>query len=98
MNGRIKAGEAVTWASQAAGSVKEKTGTVLGFVPSWRSAFSYVPALRDVPKGRRKFDCPTSDKDRYVVEVPRASGNGSDFYAPLASVVEKQNTNAGRST
>lgn len=98
---RIAVGETVTWTSQSGSYSKEKTGEVLAFVPAWASARAFAPqAFQEGQRSRRQFDGSSSAVDRYIVEVPRTGAKGrklaSYFYAPLASVVEKQNKKVRR--
>jgi len=95
---RIQPGTTVTWTSQGGSHQKEKTGTVLGFVPAWVNARYLASAeFAALPQHtpRRRFDGLTSAVDRYIVEVPRTGAKGQAlpayFYAPLADVLERQN-------
>lgn len=91
----IKTGTVVTWTSQAHGSARRKTGTVIAYVPAGSRAYDYLPP--EVPHrkcARIKFE-PRSYVDRYLVAVPRPSGL-LDYYCPLATVLEAQNPDAPR--
>ena len=83
----FKQGDKVTWKSQAAGSVKIKTGIFLGVVEPYEDAHRYVPKkirqLRSRIKGVNQ-----SSLLRAAVEVPRpGEGRGSDYYFPRLSVI-----------
>jgi hypothetical protein len=99
---RIKAGEKVQWKSQAQGGVKQKSGTVIAFVPRMASARELAPtAFLDGARTFRRFDGERSAVDRYVVKVLRFSATSGAplpayYYAPLASVLERQNPSAVR--
>lgn len=90
-----KVGDEVTWTTQAGGTPKEKSGKVLATLRSGQSLDDAMRRLR--PKAARtsvKADADTSICDRYLVEVPRArrgkASSACDYYAPRASVVDKQ--------
>lgn len=76
----MKAGDRVTWHSQAGGSWTEKTGTVIREIPSGESAKQYVPD--GIRKSHVKFD-DVSQNDRVLVAVP-AGMNGQiiHYYCP----------------
>ena len=91
-------GQTVTWASGSQGATKEKTGTILAFIPK-ETYFDLVCYPQffsdDFPSiTQKKFD-PMSSNDRFLVEVPRfhkRTGEpiGSYYYAPRASTFLKK--------
>ena len=102
MNPRIRAGEKVQWKSQAQGGVKQKSGTVIAFVPVMADARRLAPAaFAEGRRAQRQFDLASAAVARYVVEVPRVHARTGKqlhpfYYAPLASVLESQNPDALR--
>ena len=86
--GKLKAGDKVTWKSQAGGSWTEKTGTVIREVPAGESARQYVPG--GIRKFHVKFD-DVSKNDRVLVAVPAGKdGKITHYYCPRKSVLEMQ--------
>nr|WP_300776281.1 hypothetical protein [uncultured Acetatifactor sp.] len=86
--GKLKAGDKVTWKSQAGGSWTEKTGTVIREVPAGESARQYVPD--GIRKSHVKFD-DVSKNDRVLVAVPAGKdGKITHYYCPRKSVLEMQ--------
>ena len=77
--------QTVTWTSQSQGNVKTKTGTVTAIIEPGEDARKYLPA--GLPKTRFKGDRISTNR-RALVEVPRASGNGCDYYAPPVKWLE----------
>ncbi|WP_437310106.1 hypothetical protein [Sorangium sp. So ce388] len=92
---KLKVGTKVTWTSRAAGIGKEKSGIIIARLPA---ESSLDKAMRDLrPQASRtavKADSDQSVYDRYLVEVPRVkrgkTSSINDYYAPRASVVDKQ--------
>ena len=88
----IKPGDIVEWSSQSHGTVKTKRGKVIAIVPKGtRQEFDF---LRDLPGSRIKFTTigfgvAPSKFDRALIEVPRATGNGNDYYAPRIEWLRK---------
>mgnify|MGYP007098669610 CR=1 FL=1 len=81
----MKAGDKVTWKSQAGGSWTEKTGTVIREVPSGESAKQYVPD--GIKKSHVKFDN-VSKNDRVLVAVQNGKdGKITHYYCPRSSVL-----------
>lgn len=101
MTKTIQIGDTVTWTSQAQGSVKEKTGIVLGFVGKGTKANVILNVAGCKILGDRyhligRFSNPgIALVDRYLVAVERVGKRGKtgtiDLYTPLASVIERQN-------
>jgi len=100
-------GKTVTWTSQAGGHSKTKTGTVLAVVRvnsfglGAELHYTLLQALRrkhvntsQLSSNQIKFDGGHATKDRLIIEVPRKSGV-CDYYAPLLSVILKQNPELG---
>lgn len=85
----IKPGDTVEWRSQAAGSWKTKKGKVIAYVPAGQSAYIHIPP--GTPKSRIKGDVDVSVVDRFLVQVPRSTGRGYDYYTPRAKYVKKVN-------
>jgi hypothetical protein len=90
-------GSDVEWTSQSSGYLLKKRGMILAFVPSGASIAKILSdnGLDDPYKDETGGD--TSSKDRYLVAVFRVHRKtGKDlmpaYYAPLASVVDRQNT------
>lgn len=94
----VRAGDRVRWRSQAHGSWREKRGTVLAIVPvGARIEDVWEPPAGTPPTRLRWFMEPMDGRRvsarnwrsvRAVVEVPRPSGRGSDFYAPPVGWLE----------
>ena len=86
--GKLKAGDKVTWKSQAGGSWTEKTGTIIREVPAGESTRQYVPD--GIRKSHVKFDN-VSKNDRVLVAVPVGKdGKITHYYCPRKSVLEMQ--------
>jgi hypothetical protein len=62
-----------------------KTGTVIAILEPNEDAAKFLPA--SLPKTRFKGDRISSNR-RALVAVPRASGNGCDYYAPPVKWLE----------
>lgn len=92
--GRIPPDTYVEWDSQAYGGWKRKRGHVLGYVAPEADAWALVPSAWREVSSRIKFQ-QRSQKPRYVVEVADRRGRPT-YYAPLASVLEKDNPGAVR--
>ena len=83
--GKLKAGDRVTWDSQAGGSWTTKTGTVIREIPAGERARQYVPA--GIKKSHVKFDN-VSKNDRVLVAVPAGKdGKITHCYCPRKSVL-----------
>lgn len=83
--GKLKAGDRVTWDSQAGGSWTTKTGTVIREIPAGERARQYVPA--GIKKSHVKFDN-VSKNDRVLVAVPAGKdGKITHYYCPRKSVL-----------
>lgn len=83
----LKVDQQVTWESQAGGTWKTKTGTVLAIVPArHRIPSGIIPD--GTPKSRIKFDGCVSFVDRVIVAVPRPGGRVVDYYAPRPAIVK----------
>lgn len=81
----MKAGDKVTWDSQAGGSWTTKTGTVIKDIPAGKSAMLYVP--ENVRMCHIKFD-DMSKNDRVLVAVPAGkNGQITHYYCPRKSVL-----------
>lgn len=81
----MKAGDKVTWQSQAGGSWTEKTGTVIREIPSGESARQYVPD--GIRKSHVKFD-DVSQNDRVLVAVPAGKdGQITHYYCPRKNML-----------
>lgn len=93
---RIRAGEAVAWRSQSAGTSKLKRGTVLAFIPARTRVREVWSGYDDLPSGRNRLGGVQSQQPRYLVEVPRGNGLEPYVYAPAASTVEEQNPLSAR--
>lgn len=85
----VQVGDRVRWRSQSQGSWREKTGTVLAIVPAGHLIEEFWRPPKGTPPSRlRWFKDPYSmsainhRQARAVVEVPRPSGHGADYYAP----------------
>lgn len=77
---KLKAGDRVSWDSQAGGSWKTKTGTVIREIPAGEGARQYVPA--GIKKSYVKFD-DKSINDRVLVAVPDGKdGQITHYYCP----------------
>ncbi len=92
-----KPGQVVTWTSQSGGCSKTKTGKALAILPGRRPFSASMLAnlighVGTLPGSRIKFD-DVSQNDRVLVEVPRKSGV-CDYYAPLLTVIMRQNPGA----
>lgn len=75
-------GEIVTWASQAQGTTKVKTGRIVAYVPAHEDYRRYFdPDKVGAKKSHVKFDYPIAQNARYIVAVPR-NPNAPDPYAP----------------
>lgn len=90
--GRIPPGVDVEWDTHGPGGWKRKRGWVLGYVEPGANAYMLVPQPWLEFKSRVRFQA-VSAVPRYLVAVPRRSGR-PDFYAPLASVLERDNEEA----
>lgn len=85
----MKAGDKVTWCSQAGGSWTEKRGIVIREIPSGTSAMQYVPET--AKKSHIKFK-DISEVDRVLVAVPAGKDNQlTHYYAPTEKTVARQN-------
>lgn len=95
MSERIRAGEQVTWTSQSAGYELSKSGEVLMFIPAMSSRLHEASSMH--PRARVMVQPSTmvSRVDRYAVLVPYGR-NAWRIYAPLATVVERQNPDCRR--
>lgn len=81
----MKAGDRVSWDSQAGGSWKTKTGTVIREIPAGERARQYVPA--GIKKSHIKFDN-ASINDRVLVAVPAGKdGQIMYYYCPRKNVL-----------
>lgn len=80
-------GQTVTWTSQSQGSKKTKTGTVIAIVEPDQDAAEFLP--KDLPINRFKGQRISRNR-RALVAVPRASGNGCDYYAPRLEWLTKE--------
>lgn len=85
----ISRGKEVSWYSQSSGSVKYKTGKVIGSIPAGANVRELIPD--DVKKSHIKFDKDVSKFDRVLVSVS-AGKNGQimHYYCPLESVLKSQ--------
>ena len=82
-------GQEVTWTSQAVGTEKTKTGTVIAVVPAGKSVRKLVPP--DTKSSHIKYDRDVSVYDRILVAVPAGKdGQITHYYAPRASVVARE--------
>ena len=82
-------GQEVTWTSQAVGSERTKTGTVIAAVPAGKSVRKLVPP--DTKRSHIKYDRDVSIYDRILVAVPDGKdGQITHYYAPRASVVARE--------
>lgn len=68
-NKDFEVGDKVVWTSQAAGSWRTKTGTVVAVVPAFHYPPRVQPPLIDAGGSR--------DHTSYVVHVPTPSGKGA---------------------
>lgn len=85
----MKAGDKVTWRSQALGCWTEKSGRVIAEIPSGTSAIQYVPET--AKKSHIKFK-DISEVDRVLVAVPAGKDNQlTHYYAPTEKTVARQN-------
>ena len=85
----FKAGDKVTWTSQAQGSCTEKSGTVVADIPAGKSALQFIPV--GVKKSHLKFDKTRSTIDRMLVAVPAGKdGQITHYYCPRKSVLVAQ--------
>lgn len=85
----MNVGDMVTWTSQAMGIWKEKRGQIIAIVPAGESIEKVWPQAKEIPKARRKWADDISKNDRAIVEVPRASGRGCDYYAPRLAMLKR---------
>lgn len=85
-----KAGETVSWTSQAQGTTTEKTGVVLAYLSPRVDAVEVLKRLRpgaDIPT--HVTTARTSQNPRYMVEVHQKGKRKPRIYMPLASAVER---------
>ena len=81
----MKAGDKVTWQSQAGGSWTEKTGTVIREILPGESAKSYIP--NSAKKGHIKFGDKSSN-ERVLVAVPAGKdGQITHYYCPRKNML-----------
>lgn len=84
---QFNVGDAVQWTSQSQGSSKTKRGTVHAIVPVGRTATVFIP--KGTPKASIKFDGLYSDRERYVIAVPRGGKSVKvDYYCPRPSLLQ----------
>ena len=82
----MKAGDKVSWVSQAQGCWKKKSGTVIADIPAGKSARQHIPA--SAKKSHSKVDKDKSAIDRVLVAVPAGKdGQIIHYYCPRKSVV-----------
>lgn len=82
----MRAGDLVTWTSQAMGCEKTKTGTIIAEIPAGCSANQHVP--EDAKKSHIKFGVDCSIYDRVLVAVPSGEyGKIRHYYCPLKNVL-----------
>jgi len=83
-------GTEITWSSQAAGSAKAKTGSIVCYLPPNESADDKA---REHAAGRKPIAMEGNNRSsvpRYLVALPDGPTKKSlRFYTPLASVVER---------
>lgn len=95
---KIQTDDTVVWKSQAQGVWKEKRGRVIAIVPAGARVDEIFEKVcvnfHEIPKSRRKWADLVSRYDRAIVEVPRKSGRGCDYYAPRLSMLRKEETHA----
>lgn len=85
----MKTGEKITWISQAQGSDKKKTGTVICEIKAGESVMDKVPET--AKKSHIKFDRDKSVYDRVLVSVAAGKcGDITHYYCPLLSVLKAQ--------
>lgn len=86
----MKAGDTVTWESQAQGSFTQKTGKVVALIPIRASAKNFLP--KDVKKSHVKFDTDRSlDRERVLVAVPAGKdGQITHYYCPSKGILKAQ--------
>lgn len=86
--GNLKAGDRVSWDSQAGGSWTTKAGTVIREIPAGDGAMQHVPA--GIKKSHVKFD-DVSINDRVLVAVPAGKdGQITHYYCPRKNAVAVQ--------
>lgn len=74
-------GQRVSWVSQASGSWKSKTGTVVSVVPAKK--------VTDELRKHGLATCNFREHESYIVHVPSKSGRGKGVhYWPLASKLQ----------
>lgn len=83
----VEVGDFVEWTSQSGGTRKTKRGIVIAVIPAKRPVFPHLPS--GLPKSRIKVGSEFSKFDRALVEVPRKTGRGSDYYAPRIKWLKK---------
>ena len=82
----MKAGDKVSWVSQAQGCWKKKSGTVIADIPAGKSARQHIPA--SAKKSHSKVDKDKSAIDRVLVAVPAGKdGQIIHYYCPRKSTV-----------
>lgn len=85
-------GTQVTWTSQANGTEKTKTGTVIAYCPAWEHPLLAMNR-RLLPTERADGLAP-SPNNRYIVSVPRGGKSSlADIYTPRANLVEPASNN-----
>ncbi len=85
----MKAGDNVTWESQAGGGWTEKNGTVVAEVPAGEDAINYLPEAV-AKKSYIKFQA-VSKRDRVLVAVPAGKdGRITHYYCPSRGVLLAQ--------
>lgn len=85
----IEVGKKVTWTSQAQGSDKTKTGTVIAIVPPQKDADMFLPP--NLKPSHIKYDRHISIYERVLVAVPAGkNGKATHYYCPRKSVLEMQ--------
>lgn len=84
----IEVGKKVTWTSQAQGSDKTKTGTVIAIVPPQKDANMLLPP--NVKSSHVKYG-QISIYERVLVAVPAGKdGKATHYYCPRKSILEMQ--------
>ncbi len=82
----MKAGDKVTWKSQAGGSWTKKNGTVVAEVPAGEDAMNYLPEAV-AKKSYIKFRA-VSKRDRALVAVSAGKdGHITHYYCPSKGVL-----------
>jgi hypothetical protein len=83
-------GDLITWESHSGGTVKMKTGTIVGLCPAWETPIVFhEDTLLTLNSSRWKSRPAASKNDRYIVKVDRGGKSVlCDYFTPSVATVD----------